>query len=267
MLKKPKLKLTPEKIAQNKIAKKEIDALKSTILDSLSSQERVGLKDYSWKTEGFSISNLENHFEMRTLNKSNAYTSRIFKDAGYSIEVFARDVAPNIAKDGLTAKQLYIYLSDSVTRDGSYGEIIHDENTNGVCICLDENDVKAIVPNDEQKNKPLKELIGSSHYYSIYSSKPSYLSSNKPPEEITEHYCEDKINKKLESINPKFSELWNTLMDRSADKEFIENEENAYKKLQEAMSKKVTTEGVKKTGGFFSRLFGKDKEKDSQDRS
>lgn len=261
--------LTPEKRAQNAIVKKEIDALKTTILESLESQEHVGLKDYAWKTEGFSISNLEDHFKIGTLDKSkdkaNAYTSRIFKNAGYSMEVLARNVAPNGVTDELNASEVFIYLSDSITRNGLYGEIIHDENTNGICICLGENDVKAIIPDEEHKNKSLQELIRSSSYYSLYSSRPSRLSSNKPPVEITEHYCEDKINKKLESINPKFAELWNTLMDRDADKEFIANEESVYKKLQETMNKKVTTEGVKKTGGFFSRLLGKDKEKDSHD--
>ena len=264
---KKKVRLTPEKIAQNKMAKKEIDALKSTILDSLSSQERNRTKDYSWKTEGFSISDLEDHFEMGTLNKSNAYTSRVFKNAGYSMEVFAKDVTPNISNDGLDANKLYIFLSNSVTRDGAYGEIVHDENTNGVCVYLDENDAKIIVPGEEHKNKSLKELLGNRSSYSTYIMYSSDPAISETTEGMTEHYCEDKINKKLESINPKFSELWNTLIDRTADKELIANEENAYKKLQEAMNKKVTTEGVKKTGGFFSKLFGKDKEKDSQDRS
>lgn len=200
------------------------------------------------------------------MNNAVVQGTRVFEKMGGSIETCMEVQNEN---GRLTPQNGLICISDSTQRDGITETMIHEENTKSIYIFLKDEGVYVIQPESaELKQKSFDEFRGDIDNLR-WGGRILNL-KRKDIENVDEEHMimlDAKINEMLNGINPKFAELWESIMNNEKVAELIKNEnarQDSYNELSTVMEKQVTTEGANKGKGFFGRLFERNKEQQTE---
>lgn len=270
-VKKPKRSVKPELTDTQKVYlknyQKEVSECVLTIADSIERQQTTygEQKSHSWRNCGDNIKDKTDEMRSGFSNMAEILSNRIFDQSGCSIEVKSLLDLDN--KNEINGVNAIVGLSSSTKRDKETGLIKHDENDTTAYVYISSTKIGIINPGEINKTVPI-DRIASTHgteWINQIDLKKDALSGKEPDSEAWMQHISEGLGK----IDEKFPALFEAVMS-NRDKQFVEAQPDsttlledkigAKAKLDSTLQKTITTEEVKSSRSFFSKLLGRDKD-------
>lgn len=270
-VKKPKRSVKPELADTQKAYLRDYnDEVSECILNIADSMERQQTtygeqKSHSWRHCRDNIKDKTDEMRSGFSNMAEILSNRIFDQSGCSIEV--KSLLTTNPRNEIKGGHAIVGLSTSTKRDKETGLIKHDENDTTVYVYISNSKIGIIKPCETNKTVPI-DIIGSTRgteWINQIDLKKDALSGKEPDSEAWMQHISEGLGK----IDEKFPALFEAVMS-NRDKQFVEAQPDhttlledkigAKAKLDSTLQKTITTEEVKSSRPFFSKLLGRDKD-------
>lgn len=270
-VKKPKRSVKPEladtQKAYLKNYQEEVSECILNIADSMERQQTTygEQKSHSWRHCRDNIKDKTDEMRSGFSNMAEILSNRIFDQSGCSIEV--KSLLTTNSRNEIKGGHAIVGLSTSTKRDKETGLIKHDENDTIAYVYISNSKIGIINPSDKIKTRPIDQIDYAhlADWTSVIDLKSDALSYKEPNSEAWMQH----ISEGLEKIDEKFPALFEAVMS-NRDKQFVnaqpdhttllEDKIGAKAKLDSTLQKTITTEEVKSSRPFFSKLLGRDKD-------